>query len=1240
VIDDMRALRARLGDVPGGVPAAWAVLGVVTWLVAGAVLPRGLPLGTVLLGVVLGSLQGFTAMGLVLVYRSTRIINLAQAEIGGLAATVAVIAVTGWHVNYFVAAGLGLAVAVATGAVVELVVVRRFANAPRLILTVATIGVLELLGAAEVQLPRLFAHLDTFTRYKTPWHLTRRIGPVVFNGDHLLAVLAVPVLVGGLMLFLSRSDTGVGVRAAAESPERALLLGIPVRRLSLVAWCAAAGLGGVSALLSTPIVGRSLGAFGGPVAIFVPLAAAAVARFESLPTAAGAAIAIGVFQQAVSLNSSKAAVIDLAVFVLVLVALLLQRKRISKVEEDGGLGGHVALREPRPIPEALARLPEVRWTRMGLFAAVVALALFSPAVVSTPRMTFLTYTAMYGVVAVSLVVLTGWAGQISLGQFAFVGVGAGLTGALLVHAQADLFLALLLAAILGGLSALLVGLPAMRIKGLFLAAATLAFAVPVSTMLLNGAYFSWFSPHTLTPPLIIERFDTNNRRVLYYLCLAVLAGAIALARNLRRSRAGRAVLGVRDNERAASSYGINPVTTKLAAFAFSGALAGVAGGLFVVAQRGIAFSGFDPALSLQVFVMVVLGGLGSIPGAVLGAFYIQWTTELQGGWALLASGVGVLALLMFVPGGLASLAYQARDWGLRQAAKRRGLAVDRLVEVADEIDALPGRSLVAVPSVPEAQMLLHCEGVDTGYGTLQILFGVDVGVADDELLALLGTNGAGKSTLLRVVAGLNKATGGRVVYEGRDITALSPVERVRAGIVMVPGGRGVFGSLTVGDNLRLAAWTTKADAAFVDAARARVFELFPVLRDRLNTPASMLSGGEQQMLTLAQALLCRPKLLLIDELSLGLAPSVVSMLLDVVRRINDEGVAVVVVEQSVNVATSLAQRAVFMEKGTVRFSGPTAELVDRPDLLRSVFLGGAVKAARRVRRVEANGGANGGAPRLQVVDLSKRFGGVAAVDGVSFEVGAGRIVGVIGSNGAGKTTMFDLVSGFVPADAGHVLLEGRDVTEMGASDRAELGLGRSFQDARLFPSMTVREALATALDRHVEVRDPLLCMFRTWSVLESERTVFKRVDDLLDLLSLGRFADAFVSELSTGTKRVVELGCAMAHAPSVLLLDEPSSGIAQRESEALAQVLLRVRDDTGASLAVVEHDIPLVSSISDSLICLHLGQVIASGPPRSVLRDPAVVASYLGTDEVAVQRSGQVGQTTRRSRRAPVGSSA
>jgi branched-chain amino acid transport system ATP-binding protein len=516
--------------------------------------------------------------------------------------------------------------------------------------------------------------------------------------------------------------------------------------------------------------------------------------------------------------------------------------------------------------------------------------------------------------------------------------------------------------------------------------------------------------------------------------------------------------------------------------------------------------------------------------------------------------------------------------------------------------------------------LLQCIGIDAGYGGVQILFGVDMEVNEGEIVALLGTNGAGKSTFLKSISGLVEPTSGVVYFNGTDITHTDPMATARLGIMHVPGGRGIFPTLTVADNLRVAGWMYRKDKSYIDDAMKRVIEFFPVLESRSSTLAGDLSGGEQQMLSLAQAFIAQPKLLLIDELSLGLAPSIVGRLLDIVRDIHASGTTVILVEQSVNTALELAERALFMEKGQVRFSGPTADLLHRPDILRAVFLQGASKAnghagdGRAATRTKASARKLLDAPVvLETVELTKRYGGVVAVDDVSLELHDGEILGLIGPNGAGKTTLFDLITGFTPANSGKVRLGGIDVTEMTAVQRAALGLGRSFQDARLWPSLTVAETIALALHQEAEALASIPAFLGVPRIADSEEELARRVDDLIELMGLTAFRTKFISELSTGSRRIVELACMLGHRPSVLLLDEPSSGIAQRETEELGPLLRRIRDELRCSVLIIEHDMPLISTLADRMLCLDLGRVIANGTPEQVLRNPAVVESYLGT---------------------------
>ncbi|HMG45741.1 MAG TPA: MFS transporter [Acidimicrobiales bacterium] len=525
---------------------------------------------------------------------------------------------------------------------------------------------------------------------------------------------------------------------------------------------------------------------------------------------------------------------------------------------------------------------------------------------------------------------------------------------------------------------------------------------------------------------------------------------------------------------------------------------------------------------------------------------------------------------------------------------------------------------------------LVVRGLEVSYGDVQVLFGVDFEIDEGEIVALLGTNGAGKSTLLRSIAGLVPANKGTVILDGRDITYAPAHEVAPRGVVLVPGGVGTFPSLSVTENLRAAAWLERHDKQLAARRTAEALDVFPELRARLDDPAADLSGGQQQMLSLAMAFVSQPKLLLIDELSLGLAPVVVERLVEVVRGIARGGTTVVVVEQSVNVALTMASEAYFMEKGEIRFHGPTEELLARPDILRSVFLEGAAAAHPTETSTETVAMAptasqfrsNGAPPTLEVQGLTRSFGGLRAVDDVSFAVAPGEVLGIVGPNGAGKTTVFDLVSGYLPVDGGRVLLGGRDVTGQPTDARARRGLGRSFQDARLFPALTVEQCVAVALDRWVTVKDPVQAALHLPAAFDAEQAVRRRVDELLDLLGLEAFRSKFVQELSTGSRRIVDLACLVAHRPTVILLDEPSSGIAQREAEALVPVLARIRDQLGASIVVIEHDMPLVTAVSDRLLALDQGRTIAAGPPAEVLAHPAVVAAYLGTDEAVVRRTG------------------
>ena len=1191
------------------------------------------PLGVVVQGVVIGTLTALISFGLALIYRSDRIINFAQADLGAVPAGIGVmLIVNGW--SFWLAIPVALTLGAALGAIVERVIIRRFAEAPRLILMVVTVGLAQLLAGLGTAVPFIFGATFPPQDFPSPFDFSFSVDPIVFRGNDLLAIVAAPAMALALVFFLQRTSVGTAMRAAAESASRASLLGVNVGRIRLTVWTIAAVMSTVAMVLRAGVLGLPLGSPFGPSILLRALAAAVIGRMERFGTMFAAACGLGIVETAIIWNKDSATLVDPVLFALLLAVLLVQRHRGESRVDDQATSTWQDGTAVRPVPVELRHLPQVRAAGHLVIGVLVGLALAVPLVLSDADLNRASAACIFGVVAISLVLLTGWTGEISLGQVAFMGIGAAVGGTLAQRHHWDVSLVLVAAGLVGAVAATLVGAPALRLRRIFLPVTTMAFALATSSFLLNPDYFGYL-PDNVTEQVrrlpLFGLISIETETQFFYLSLAVLTLAIWCAHGLRASRIFRQLIAVRDNERGTASFGIDTTRTKLLAFAASGFFAAAAGGLFALHQQAVGSQAYDTTQSIRALTMVVIGGLVSIPGAVSGAIFLQLTDwlgtkaplEYRFFVSFAGSGIALLVILWFLPGGIGALLYRARDRYLRRVATREGITVASVV--ADRRDAADGASArrpEPTASRPTTAGLLEVEAIDVSYAPVQILFGLDVDVTEGDTVALLGTNGAGKSTVLRAISGQLRPTAGSIRFDGHDITRL-PAHRIAAlGLVQVPGGKGVFPSLTVEENLALGAYLHRKDAQAVARDRDEVLDLFPALRPRLHEPSANLSGGQQQMLTLAMGFLSRPKLLMIDELSLGLAPIVVEQLLTAVRAEAARGTTILVVEQSVNVALTLASRAYFLEKGEVRFHGPTADLLERPDVLRSVFLRGAAERPR-TRPAPAQAAVPSAAlPLLSIRNLTKSFAGNLAVDDLSFDVRPGEILGVIGPNGAGKTTVLDLLSGFLEADTGSISLGDEDITELAAHRRAELGIARSFQDARLFGGLTVHEVVSLALSPSRDSGGLLAHALHVPEVVLAERAVAAGADDLLEQVGLARYRDKFVAELSTGTRRMVDLACQLSASPAVLLFDEPSSGIAQREAEALAPLLLQMQETTGAALVVVEHDMPLLKAVAGRFLALDYGRYVTDGPADEVLDHPDVVRSYLGSDAVAIGRSG------------------
>src|SRR5436190_4022159 len=406
----------NLARVPG-----WVVGFLVAWAVAAAVLPHGLPPGIMFKGIVFGSLYALIAIGLVLIYRANRVVNFAQAQFGAVAAVIAIELVLHWHVPYLIAVPIGFAIALLTGAIVNAAVISRFRRAPRLILSVATIGLAQILTGIATLIPLAIGassgNLGT-TQFTTPFKATFAIRPVLFNANYVVTVVVVIAIMVGLAAFLRYSDYGVGIRAAAENSDRAGLLGIPVPRLNTIVWSLAALLSAVAVILRTPMQGFSsfsILSSGGNALLLRTLAAAVIGKMENIPRTVIAAICIGVFENAAIWTTANTVIVDALLVVVILVALLLQRDFFQRSLETG-IASFRAIREVRPVPKELKGVPEVELAGLGLSLLLLVGLAGLPFLLSPGKQQLAAIILIYSIVAESLVALTGLAGQISVGQ--------------------------------------------------------------------------------------------------------------------------------------------------------------------------------------------------------------------------------------------------------------------------------------------------------------------------------------------------------------------------------------------------------------------------------------------------------------------------------------------------------------------------------------------------------------------------------------------------------------------------------------------------------------------------------------------------------------------------------------------------------------------------------------------------------------------------------------------------------
>ena len=939
--------------------------GLIIGLVVARMTEFETPLPVIALGSIIGITYGLLAVGLVLVYRSNRIINFAHGEVGAFAAALFGLFTVKYGLPYYVVLPLGLLIGAATGAAAEVGVVRRLRNAPKLMSIVATLGVGQFLVIFGLVLNSQAGAGSLFPQ--PPGLPVFELGALRVTQAYTGMLVFGPIAVVLLAVFLKYSRFGLAIRSAAANPEAARMAGIPAARMSALAWALAGALSAFTAILTAPTRGFTSGETFGPGLLLRALAAAVLARMNSLPIALAGGLALGILEQLLLWNRPQSGLVEVVLFAIILITLLVQRQKGGRDEEKGSWAAVQAL---RPIPRALRSIWLVRNLGMliGIASLLVALAL--PVFISNSSAITMVSIIGFAIVGLSVGIVTGLGGQLSLGQFAIAAVGA--WASFEVSSRIGHFeLSFLYAGLAGALASLVIGLPALRIRGLFLTVTTLSFALVMPAFLLQQRFVLGDGVDPGRPIIGDTALDTG--KLYYYFALPVLVITVLLARNVRRGGFGRLLTAVRDNEEAARAFTVRASLVKTQGFLLAGFFAGVGGALYGHALSRIGSSTFPTSASIAVVVMTVIGGISLLSGPIIGALFIIGVPAFLplDSAGLAASALGQLLIIMYLPAGLGGLAEPLRDKIVKALGRRAG---------------------------------------------------IDVDAAYDD----------------------------------------------------VPTAAGSTGSARVRD---------------------RVAPIRP--SERLRPPGSVLLQGQ---------------------------------------------------------------------------------------------------------------------------GLTKSFGGVKAVRNVSFDVRAGETVGLIGPNGAGKTTTFELLGGFTKLDAGRVVFEGQDVTSFGPEARGRLGMIRSFQDAGLFPTLTVEETIRLSLERLHPTR-----FFASIAGLPGkEREKDKLVDELLGFMGLESYRTSQIQQLSTGTRRITEIACLVALQPTLLLLDEPSSGIAQRETEALGQLLVDLKDQLQLSLLIIEHDIPLVMRLCDRVVAMADGVVIASGTPAEIRNDPAVVEAYLGGDIKAIERSDNV----------------
>lgn len=656
-------------------------LGVAAAMLASIFFIMDVPLGTVLQNSFFAFSVGLTAVGLVLMYRTARFINFSQIGLGVVSAQLFFFLYTDTKLPFGVALAIGILAGILSSLIIGGIASLMFFRHPRLVMTVVSIFFLDLLREIQGRIQGIFIQPGETIPNEAilgPWpDADIVVSSVPFRTAHGVGMGMVLLILVGMIVFFRKTRTGIAIRASAENADRASLLGINVKLLNVGVWALVGLMASVATLAEIPARASYNPAEAFDFSnLLIPLTAAVVARMVSMTGAFFTAAGIVLLQRSISYATGDTSLVTFGIFLLLMVALLFHRRKLNTRADEGT--SWKAMKEFRPTPRELLGVAAIRRTRIVLLGIFGLVALGLPWIVSLSTVNSLHFVWLASMVGISLVVLTGWSGQISLGQFAIVSVGAFCGGYLMQAKGWPFLLGLLVGGLSGALFSLLIGLPALRIRGLFLAASTFSVATIVPLLLFDPEYLGDITPMQDIPRPKFFFLNFDDDRSMYYLLIVFFVVTVAVLQSLRKSRAGRVLIALRDNEDGVRSFGVDVVRTRLIAFTLSGFIAGMVGALLAVQLRGMDLQTFNTGFSIQAFILVVIGGISSPVGAFLGATYFVLGGLLFPTLLSLVQGILGLIVLMFIPGGIAQIFYGVRDAVLRVVAMRQHIIVPSL----------------------------------------------------------------------------------------------------------------------------------------------------------------------------------------------------------------------------------------------------------------------------------------------------------------------------------------------------------------------------------------------------------------------------------------------------------------------------------------------------------------------------------------------------------------------------------